>query len=794
MAKINHPNFVESVNDLLQEAQNNGIILLKADDKEWTGKSLPIDGKDLINFGTCGYLGLENHPQVIERTISYAKKYGVQFSISRSYVTSFENRKLEGFLSQIYEDKSVIVYTSTTLAHISLIPIFIGLNDGIILDQQAHISMQTASQLLSGKNIPIEMIRHSNLEMLEHKLKSLYNKCDKIWYIADGVYSMYGDLLPIEEINKLMRKYDKLHLYVDDAHGMSWYGKNGRGRLYDACTTNQRTLYVTTLAKGFGTMGGLVVFPNKDWYGKVNKHGGPLAYSHPIPPPMLGAAIASAEIHMSKELEIIQSELKDKIDFTYQKLCAANLPLMSNPDTPIFFVGTGQPHVGYSLNKKMLNDGYYVNIAMYPAVPLKNTGLRFTITNHLSVEDIGNFIECLKHNYFKTLSEENKNLIDIKKAFKLTNEQSLNSTHINSQLKLEVHSSINSVDSKVWDSIFEERGNFNTSNLNLAELTFKAGQLPENSWEFYYIIVKDENDKIVLATHFTATVLKDDIFHPVEISRKIEQLRQEEPYYLCSKTLLMGSLLSEGDHLYYDNQSIYKLEALEMLVNWLFELQAKQNYNTILLRDFEEENIDLTKFLLKHGFIKINMPNTNIISTLPISTHELYNSLNAKNRTHFRKDVVNQLDAVSFEFKDALNVEETNIFYNLYINVYSSNLAVNMFPYPKELFANLSNSPDYEFIIVKVAGNIISIGACYKAKKSYFPILIGIDYIHNVQYKVYKKVLFKVIERAIQLGCNKIHLGLTADLEKRKFGAKSIQKHAFVNIKDTFNQDIINTL
>ncbi len=460
MAKISHPNFVDTINDILIEAKKKEVILLESQNKTWTGDLLNINQKDLINFGTCGYLGLENHPRIVERTIEYTKNFGTQFSISRSYVISQQNKLLENLLSQIFNHKPVIVFTSTTLTHISIIPIVVGYQDAIILDQQAHISIQNAAQLMASKSVPIDIIRHSSLEMLEYKIKTLYDKHDKIWYMIDGVYSMYGDIAPIKEINALMEKYPKLHLYVDDAHGMSWYGKNGCGRIFEDCEQNKKTIYVSTLAKGFGTMGGLVVFPNNEWYNKVCMHGGPLAYSHPIPPPMLGASIASAEIHLSSEIYELQKSLKQKLLFANSLFKGSHLPLISNPETPIFFVGTGQPTVGYNLNSKIIQNGFYVNIGLFPAVPIKNTGLRFTINNHLTTSQIKEFVDALNLHYPKALQEEGKTLNDVLKAFKLPlvdeTEQKVNKA----SFKLQEFESIKNISKSDWNSIYLDKGNF----------------------------------------------------------------------------------------------------------------------------------------------------------------------------------------------------------------------------------------------------------------------------------------------------------------------------------------------
>ncbi len=126
-------------------------------------------------------MGLETHPKVLEATRNFTDRFGVQFSVSRTYLVSKENYQLEQYLSDIFEYQPTIAFTSTTMAHLSILPIVVGHRDAIILDQQSHISIQTAAQLMTSKGVPIDIIRHSNLDMLEHKLKAIYDKYDKIW-------------------------------------------------------------------------------------------------------------------------------------------------------------------------------------------------------------------------------------------------------------------------------------------------------------------------------------------------------------------------------------------------------------------------------------------------------------------------------------------------------------------------------------------------------------------------------------------------------------------------------------
>ncbi|MGZ5243478.1 MAG: aminotransferase class I/II-fold pyridoxal phosphate-dependent enzyme, partial [Bacteroidia bacterium] len=415
MAKINHNNYLDTIDELIQDAQKRGVVHLFTDGDHLTGRELQINGRDLLNFGTCGYLGLEMQEELKEGAIDFTHRYGTQFSVSRTYVTSGTNVELETLLGKIY-NKPVIVSSATSTSHIAVIPTIVRDNAAVILDQQVHMSVQTACQLVKPRGIPVEMIRHSNMEMLERKLKEWQGKYEKVWYMIDGVYSMYGDVAPLEDIMQLMEKYEALHVYVDDAHGMSWYGKNGTGYVFDKVGVPEKMVLVTTLAKGFGVTGGITVFPTEEMYRKVKVFGGPLTYSHPLAPPLLGAAIASANIHLSDKIYQFQAELKERIKYCNKLLAMHQLPVVSNPETPIYFVGMGHPRVGYNMVKRLLDDGFYLNIGLFPAVPVKCTGVRFTLTRHQKLEDIEALISAMAYHFPKALEEENRTISEVYKA------------------------------------------------------------------------------------------------------------------------------------------------------------------------------------------------------------------------------------------------------------------------------------------------------------------------------------------------------------------------------------------
>ena len=114
--------------------------------------------------------------------------------------------------------------------------------DAVLLDHQVHATVQMAANQLRVKGTPVELIRHNNMERLEAMIERLASKHDRIWYMADGVYSMFADLAPFAELRELLDRYPQLRLYVDDSHGVGWAGTHGRGPALDALGGHPRVI------------------------------------------------------------------------------------------------------------------------------------------------------------------------------------------------------------------------------------------------------------------------------------------------------------------------------------------------------------------------------------------------------------------------------------------------------------------------------------------------------------------------------------------------------------------------
>ena len=626
---------------------------INSEEKSFNGEKFTIQGKELINFGTCGYLGLETHPELIANSIALTKKFGTQLSMSWAYIRPTYIQELEELMSQIFDGNKVICYTSTSNAHISVIATIIKSNELVILDQQVHFSVQFPCKNTKLQGTEVKMVRHSDYGMLEEMIRENYNKFNRIWYMADGVYSMHGYLPDTDVLKSLLYKYPKFHLYFDDAHGMSWSGKNGAGYIYDRLGVSERIVIISTLAKGFGCVGGTAILADSEMYRKIDIFGGPLSYSHPLSPANVGAAIASAKIHLSQDIYKYQSELRDLMDYMNLKLEEKNLTNISSPNSPIYFIGGGLNKVTRNFVHRILEEGVYVNTATFPVVPNDKSGLRFTLTRHNTKSDIDLLTDLLAFHLPKAIEEEGDTVERVYKEFGcvLREEQKVSVVDriSNSSLVVEKYTTIHAIDSNEWDLMFKDRGNISHSGLQAMEEIFSNNEKPEENWSFHYILVRDEKAKIVLATFFTGALYKDDMLAQENVSKQIEEVRKTNPYYLCSKTLAMGSLFCEGDFVYLDVEHTEWRNATNRLFEFVSKVKKEIDATAVIFRDFEAEH-PLNSILEDEGYVQMKMPNSNIVS------HPKWNSKEELLALLDSKNNVRNINRYVFRYEHQFNV------------------------------------------------------------------------------------------------------------------------------------------
>lgn len=392
---------LKQVADNMELARQTGVALQTTDDLQLHGRFVTIREQRMVNFGSCSYLGLEQDERIKRGIIDATARYGSQFSSSRSYLSLGIYEELEALLQQLF-GAPVIATPSTTLGHLSALPVLVGADDAVILDHQVHASVSMATQLLKAQGTRVEMVRHNHLDMLESRIQKLQAHHRQVWYLADGMYSMYGDFAPIAELKELLARYPQLRLYIDDAHGISWTGPHGAGLAAPALVGHPQVYLSGSLNKSFAAAGGVLIFPDEASKRLVRNCGGTMIFSGPIQPPMLGAALASARLHLSEKHADRQARLLRKIRLFNRMAALEGLPLENEVESPIRFLKVGEVETGYHLVQRLMQRGYYVNLAAYPSVPRDQTGLRVALNQHLHEADVMNLI--------KTISQERQQM------------------------------------------------------------------------------------------------------------------------------------------------------------------------------------------------------------------------------------------------------------------------------------------------------------------------------------------------------------------------------------------------
>jgi 7-keto-8-aminopelargonate synthetase-like enzyme len=778
------------LDEVMMEGVGKGLLQLSPEDHALDGRTVLLNGKSHINFGSCSYLGLELDPRMREAVIDAVTRYGTQFSSSRAYLSSPQYAELESLLDVMFGGYSLVVPT-TTLGHLATLPCLVESRDAVLLDHQVHSSVQMAANQLRVKGATVELIRHNHMERLEAMIQRVAKTHDRIWYMADGVYSMFADLAPFAALKELLDRYPQLHLYMDDSHGVGWAGRHGRGPALDALGGHPRVVAACSLNKSFAAAGGAIVFPDPEMRRLVRTSGGPMIFSGPVQPPLLGAAIESAKIHLSDELPVLQSALRERIDLFTDLADEFMLPLASRDVTPIRYIPLGLPVVTHDVLHRLYEDGLYTNLGAFPAVPMKHSGVRATLTLHHSLDDVRALVESLAHHVPAALERGGE--AAKRRHAKVAGE-------VAPALTLEHSTSAASLDAREWDGLLGERGTFTVDGLRFLERAFGGERdRPEDAWDFHYYVVRDRAGKPVLATFFTAALWKDDMLASAEVSSLVEERRAEDPYYLTSMTFAMGSLLTEGDHLYLDRNADWNA-ALDLLTSAVSEHARLAGAGTIVLRDLHAADIELAEAIRERGYVKTSLPESLVYEPVAGGDEEWLAGLSVKARVHQRKSVLPFDDAYEVEWLRhggrSVSDAELDHLYGLYLAVQARGRDLNSFPLPKSFLRDMLAHPSWELMTLRLkeTGLVVAFGAHFVGARHYAPMIVGLDYSAVRSHGAYRQALRHAILRARALGAKRVLLGMGASFEKTRFGAHAQERVAFAQASDHYSSEVLAAL
>jgi 7-keto-8-aminopelargonate synthetase-like enzyme len=804
--------FLTAVDEVISAGVQRGLLHNDVEDAVLDGRHVTVLGRRLVNFGSCSYLGLETDPRLKAAVRDAVDRYGTQFSSSRAYASSPLYRTAEAELAELF-GRPVIVTPSTSMGHIATMPALMGSRDVLVLDHQVHHSVQTAAKLAQANGTHVELIPHNDLRTLERRLESYRSTHRRVWYAADGLYSMYADFLPAAELDELVARHDNLWLYVDDAHAASWTGRHGRGYALERLSpaTLARTVVALSLNKSFAAAGGAFTFPDEESRRFVATVGGPLIFSGPVQPPMLGAIVASARLHRTGEIAQRQELLLARIRRFNELAAAAGLPVVSESEGPIRYVGAGVASVAYRLTELMRESGFFVNTATFPAVPAKRCGARLTLTAHHTEEDVAGVVAALAENLPRALADEGATVEDLRRAFARQlrgRPEILPARHAApTELRLERARTIEDVDPVEWDALLGSRGAFDVAGLRTLEAVFGAGGAggagqTEDAWDFTYLVVRDADGTAVAATFFTTALWKDDMLSPASVSREVERRRTEtaDEWFLTSPMVGMGTLLTEGDHLYLDRSRDWRT-ALRMILQAARAEEDAAGAAAVVLRDLPDGDDELHTFLLGEGLLRLPVADSWVREVDFADDEEFLAQLTRKQRYHQRTSVLAWEPAFRVEVLEGGSPEAATYpaarrdrLYSLYRAVHARAFDLNVFPLPPRILDAVLEHPGWEIALLHLAARPeepVAFAVSRVTAEQVVPVFVGLDYDYVASHHSYQQLLLQALRSAQRHGARRVLFGMSADLQKSRFGAMPEKRWAYVQATETYNADVL---
>lgn len=795
---------------LLERGIDAGIELgvghIQAEDSRFDGRHVRIRGRDLVTFASCSYLGLELDPRLIEGALDATRRFGIGTSSSRAYLSSPLYGEFEALIEQVFGGAHVVVSPTTTLGHLSALPSLIDDDDALILDHQVHASVQMTARLIHASGTTLEVLPHNRLDRLEDRVVALAKEHRRVWYLADGVYSMFGDLAPVAKVAEMLDRHEQMHFYVDDAHGMSWCGPNGAGSVVAAIPWHPKMVLVTGMAKGFGSGGGLIVSPDPEVKRRVRRYGPTLIFAGPLQSATLGAAIASARIHLSPEIVTMQAELRENMRIFGERVSRHPIPVVSPGNTPVGFVGTGPTQASQLLCARMADAGFFTNSAQFPATPARRSGNRYLITRHHTREDLEGLADALAEHWEPAIREAGVEPHEVWRAFKLEPPiaPSRRVPARASDLHLQVETSIHALDRIEWDAMMRDRGCLGADGMALFETVFGQDVEFENHWDFRYYVVRDRDGAPVLATCFTAALWKADMLASPEVSERIEKRREHEPYYLTHRVFSMGCLLSEGNHLWLRDPSDAPTSqaAISMLLAAVREDSLRLECCVRVLRDIPAEDRALAQRFTGENMIAMAAPESLVVPDVLESEAALIASLPGPYRRDQRRfsapfDGDFEVEVVS-EGSRTLADAEVDALYRLYENVRAGKLELNTFPLPRTFLRAMATLPGWELVILRLRGAPEEGPVCFVVSRIgdevYSPLITGLDYRLVRERGLYRQTLRHSTLRARALGRKRVDFGFGASLAKRRFGAQPHASTLYLEVDDHYVFDALAQL
>ncbi|MBY0480918.1 MAG: aminotransferase class I/II-fold pyridoxal phosphate-dependent enzyme [Chitinophagaceae bacterium] len=347
-----------------------------------------IGGKKLLMFGSNSYMGLTNHPKVLEAAKKAINKYGSSCSGSRFLNgTSRLHIELEEKLANHLGKEAALTFTTGFQTNLGTVAAMTGRSGILILDELDHASIIEGSRLSFSKVLKFS---HNDMNELEKILKSLPEEKVKM-IVVDGVFSMEGDICNLPEIVRLANQYQAA-VMVDDAHALGVIGEFGKGTADHFGLTNEVDLIMGTFSKSLASVGGFIA-STKEVINYLKHHARPMIFSASMPPSAAAAAMAALEIIQNEPER--QENLWKNTAYISKAIKEMGLDINTS-QTPIIPIYIRDNELTFQFTQQLFEEGIFVNPVVSPAVSSDSSMVRMSIMATHTKEQLDMAIEKLE--------------------------------------------------------------------------------------------------------------------------------------------------------------------------------------------------------------------------------------------------------------------------------------------------------------------------------------------------------------------------------------------------------------
>ena len=369
------------IQDELQKLKDDGLYNCIRTLSSPQGAWLVVDGKRVLNFCSNNYLGLANHPKIVSAAQEAMTKYGVGPAAVRSIAGTMDlHLELERRLAAFKGVDAAITFQSGFSANIGTIPALVGKDDAVFSDELNHASIIDGCRLSGAKVI---RYAHCNPADLERILQEERSKYPRAIVITDGVFSMDGDLAPLDKIYNVVKNYDAM-LMVDDAHGEGVVGKGGRGIVDHFHLHGKVDIEIGTLSKAFGVVGG-VSAGNSTVVEWLRQRGRPFLFSSAMTVPDVAACLAGLDL-LEGSTELVD-RLWSNTEYFKREMQGLGFDTGAST-TPITPIMLGEAPLAQDFSRKLFEAGVFAMAIGFPTVPRGKARLRGMISAAHASEDL----------------------------------------------------------------------------------------------------------------------------------------------------------------------------------------------------------------------------------------------------------------------------------------------------------------------------------------------------------------------------------------------------------------------